>query len=186
MSPHLWIRTSGGGASTCSTWVFIIAITSSSSLAALAPGTVDKMKGEAPEVLKVEIVGVDVADGEGLKKEVVYEARVTGVDRSKADLKPGARIKIDSYYLESPDAKALKKDASKEEVEARLRDLAEFVGPKAPPLVHSPGIGSGPGTGVMLTAVSTSPCVMGIPVKESGAPIVGLCQSMEKLSCPTF
>ena len=72
--------------------------------AALAPGTIDKMKKQAPEVVRVEILKAEKGKlDEGLRKRrVIYTARILEVERSGLKLKAGQSVKIHSYVLSLP------------------------------------------------------------------------------------
>ena len=66
-------------------------------LAALPPGSIEKLKAGAPEKLKIKIL--DVAQmGQGPKLKVTFTAKVLEVKRSATGLKPGETITIQSYH----------------------------------------------------------------------------------------
>lgn len=71
--------------------------------AALSPGKVKKMKEEATDVVSVTITKSTVTSSQlklGYKrKEITYEAVVTGVTRSTSGTNMGDRISIRSYRL---------------------------------------------------------------------------------------
>ena len=70
-----------------------------SASAALAPSTVKRMKKEASDVLRVDVVSVKTT-GIGLSKlDVTIRARVTGVERTASGVKVGDTIQIQSYRL---------------------------------------------------------------------------------------
>ena len=68
-----------------------------SATAALAPGTVDKMKQKAEEVVRIEITERSKGKREGENRKVHYGAKVVEVIRSKAGLKKGQEIRVESY-----------------------------------------------------------------------------------------
>ena len=66
-------------------------------LAALPPGSIEKLKAGAQEKLKIRIL--DVAQtGKGPKLKVTFTAEVLQVERSATGLKPGEEITIQSYH----------------------------------------------------------------------------------------
>ncbi len=70
--------------------------------AAMSPGTIKKMKEKATDVLGVTVTKASVNSVLKLgyiRKEIVYEAVVTGVKRSASGTAKNARISIQSYHL---------------------------------------------------------------------------------------
>jgi hypothetical protein len=88
--------------------------------AELPPGSYEKLKNNALEVLTVKILKVETPEGRKDHFLVLLTAEVLGVTRSNSGVKEGQTISIASYYVSE---------------EARKRG---FVGPKIPPLL-SPG-----------------------------------------------
>lgn len=65
--------------------------------AALAPGTVEKMRNKAPEVLQIEVLTATKGQAKGEDQQVTYTAKVVSVTRSASQLKVGTEIRIESY-----------------------------------------------------------------------------------------
>jgi hypothetical protein len=65
--------------------------------AALPPGSYDKLKAEAQEKLTVNIIAVEKQEESKQRLEVLFTAEVLAVERTKACLKPGDIIQIQSY-----------------------------------------------------------------------------------------
>jgi len=85
--------------------------------AALPPGAADELKALAPEVLEIEVTGVEAGRPERGRFPVLYEAQVLEVLRTEAGIDAGDRIEIDTFSV---------------------RDDMARLGPKPPPLL-SPG-----------------------------------------------
>ncbi|MDH3582946.1 MAG: hypothetical protein OER86_01885 [Phycisphaerae bacterium] len=67
-------------------------------VAALSPGTVEKLKAAASDVLKVEILRVrEVGKSNGVM-EVIYESRIREVRRSRSGAVAGRSVEIESYH----------------------------------------------------------------------------------------
>ena len=84
--------------------------------AALPPGAPDELKALAPEVLDVEIIGVEAGRPERGRFPVLYEAQVLKVLRTAEGMGIGDRIEIDTFSV---------------------RDDTALVGPKPPPLLST-------------------------------------------------
>ncbi len=116
--------------------VSIMILGAATASAIINPEITEKMKKEAEERLNVKIVSVHVPKGKGPHRTVFYDVVVVGVERSKAKLKPGSKIRIEAYYLEKSKPKPLtKRHPTAEEWQAYLASLEPIVGPKAPPLL---------------------------------------------------
>jgi len=77
-------------------WLATLALVATA-LAALPPGSIEKLKAGAQEKLKIKIL--DVAQtGKGPKLKVTFTAEVLKVERSATGLKPGEKITIQSYH----------------------------------------------------------------------------------------
>jgi hypothetical protein len=87
------------------------------SRAELPPGTYEKLKKDASEVLTVRILRMETPEGRVGHFRVLFTARVLGVTRSKSGVRRGQRLRIASYHVTE---------------EARK---AGFVGPRIPPLL---------------------------------------------------
>lgn len=74
-------------------------LTNSIGYCELPPGSYEKLKNEASEVLKVEILNVQTNPPD---KNVIFTARVIEVKRSKTQLKKGQDIRIHSYHWTVP------------------------------------------------------------------------------------
>lgn len=85
--------------------------------AALPPGAADELKALAPEVLEIEVTGVEAGRPERGRFPVLYEAQVLEVLRTEAGIDAGDRIAIETFSV---------------------RDDVARLGPKPPPLL-SPG-----------------------------------------------
>ncbi len=70
--------------------------------AALAPGTVKKLKDRAPDVFNVEVRQVKETGKKGSVVTIVYTVKVTAVTRTGQDVKQGQTIHIESYDDQSP------------------------------------------------------------------------------------
>ena len=70
-----------------------------SASAALAPGTVKRMKREASDVVRVEVSRVEQVRERITKLALTIHAKVTGVKRSASGLEMGDSITIHSYHL---------------------------------------------------------------------------------------
>ena len=66
-------------------------------LAALPPGSIEKLKAGAQEKLKIKILDVEKS-GKDPKLKVTFTAKVLEVERSATGLKPGDKITIRSYH----------------------------------------------------------------------------------------
>ena len=78
------------------TWLATLALVATA-LAALPPGSIEKLKAGAQEKLKIKIL--DVAQtGKGPKLKVTFTAEVLEVERSATGLRPGGKITIQSYH----------------------------------------------------------------------------------------
>lgn len=77
-------------------------LSGSTAYCALPPGSYDKMKAEASEVLKVEILSTQNKPQDGNFMDVIFIARVIEVKRSKTQLKKGQDISIHSYHATKP------------------------------------------------------------------------------------
>ena len=80
--------------------VSILAFSAVLGLAALPPGSYDKLKDEASDVLRVKIAKAEVKQAKGGLQDVVYTAEVLSVRRSKSGHKRGDTVQIVSYRLE--------------------------------------------------------------------------------------
>jgi len=83
---------------------------------ALPPGAADELKALAPEVLEIEVTGVEAGRPERGRFPVLYEAQVLKVLRTAEGIGVGARIEIDTFSV---------------------RDDTALVGPKPPPLLST-------------------------------------------------
>jgi hypothetical protein len=72
--------------------------------AELPPGSYDKLREGATEILVIEIMAVQQKVIPGNKVEVTLQAKVLGVEQSRTGLKPGAQMVI-SYTEFDPKAK---------------------------------------------------------------------------------
>ena len=77
-------------------WLATLAFVATA-LAALPPGSIEKLKAGAQEKLKIKIVGVEKQD-KGPQLTVIFTAEVLAVERSATGLTPGAQITIQSYH----------------------------------------------------------------------------------------
>jgi hypothetical protein len=84
----------------------LLAATTNIASAALAPGTVKKIKAKTSEVLNVELIKVKKGAAKGENQDVIYTARILKVERSKSGLKAGDTIQIQSY-IRNPNYKLL-------------------------------------------------------------------------------
>jgi hypothetical protein len=102
------------------TWLALLGVLALSlavpALGALPPGAPDELKALAPEVLDVEIIGVEAGRPQRGRFPVLYEARVLDVLRTAEGISAGDRIEIDTFSV---------------------RDDAALVGPKPPPLLST-------------------------------------------------
>jgi hypothetical protein len=89
--------------------------------AALAPGTVEKMKAKATDVLHLKIAKVEKKGTSGIQLKLVYTATVLKVERTKSGRKAGDSIQIASY---------------------RIIALLPPPGPKNPPLLEAGWVGT--------------------------------------------
>jgi hypothetical protein len=77
-------------------WLATLAFVAAA-LAALPPGSYEKLKAGAPEKLKIKILDVEKS-GKDPQLKVTFTAEVLAVERSATGLKPGAKITIQSYH----------------------------------------------------------------------------------------
>jgi len=68
----------------------------------LPPGSYNKMKEKASEVLKVEIVSVQKEPRDENYTTVIFTAKAIEVRRSETQLKKGQDIRIHSYHFKAP------------------------------------------------------------------------------------
>ena len=87
---------------TCLFTALCLFLSSSIAYCALPPGSYDKLKAEASEVLKVEILSTQNKPQNENFMDVVFIAKVIEVKRSKAQLKRGQDIRIHSYHASKP------------------------------------------------------------------------------------
>jgi hypothetical protein len=85
----------------------------------LPPGSYEKLKENASEVLTVKILKAETPEGRKGHFVVLFTAQVLGVTRSKSGVVEGQTITIASYHVSK---KALKEG---------------FVGPRIPPLLKA-------------------------------------------------
>ncbi len=85
--------------------------------AELPPGTYEKLKKNASEVLTIRILKIETPEGRVGHFQVFFTAKVLGVTRSKSGVKIGQTLRIASYHVTE---------------EARKQG---FVGPRIPPLL---------------------------------------------------
>ena len=78
-------------------WLATLAFVATA-LAALPPGSIEKLKAGAQEKLKIKILDVEQKPGKGPKLKVTFTAEVLEVERSATGLKPGEKITIQSYH----------------------------------------------------------------------------------------
>jgi len=92
-------------------------------LAALPPGSADKLKKEADEVLVIKIVDSDIEESKKALSKVIYTAEIKEVRQSKSGLQAGETVRIESYFVSCQ------------------KKMKGFVGPKPPPLLSIGWIG---------------------------------------------
>ena len=68
----------------------------------LPPGSYEKMKEDASEVLKVEILSVQKKPSDENCTTVIFTAKAIEIRRSGTQLKKGQDIRIHSYHFETP------------------------------------------------------------------------------------
>ena len=82
--------------------IFAIQLAATSAFAAISPANVKKMQDEATDVLRVTITNATITKTEVnlgyWRKEVAYEATVTGVARSASGTEQDDAITIRSYH----------------------------------------------------------------------------------------
>lgn len=98
----------------------VVIVLGSIAYAELPPGSYDKLRADAEEAVIIEVTAV-TAKTSGAKTSVRVEAKLLGVERSKAKLKSGQRITIDYQSID-------------------IKKTRGFAGPRQAPILKQGGV----------------------------------------------